>query len=126
MSKLLSFEEVTFKYRSFLRDRNWGKSAPRELAISISLEANELLEHYQWSKDPVGTPSELADELADILLYAIQFADYYDIDIPTAMASKLKKNAEKYPAEDFTSTDPIELRKAWRTAKKRHIKKESL
>lgn len=126
MSKQVSFEEVILQYRSFLRERNWGKSAPRELAISISLEANELLEHYQWSKDPVGTPPELADELADILLYAIQFADCYGIDIPTAMESKLKKSAKKYPAKDFTSKDPEELRKAWRAAKKRHVKKESL
>lgn len=64
----VTFEEVVAKYREFLAERDWGKQEPREFAISLSLEANELLEHYQWSNDPVGTREELADELADIML----------------------------------------------------------
>ncbi len=121
-----TFEEVEEHLKIFLKARNWGKHEPRSFAVSISLEANELLEHYQWSEDPVGNEQELADELADILLYAVQFANCYNISIPNAMLSKLKKMESKYPASDFTSSDPNELREAWRKAKKRHIKKESL
>jgi len=126
VSTRLTFEQAVTLYREFLKARNWSNGNPRDLAISISLEANELLEHYQWADTPVGTPDELADELADILLYAIQFADHYGIDIPSSLQNKMEKSAKKYPAEDFTSTDPHALREAWLTAKKRHVKKESL
>lgn len=122
----LTFEEVVKQYRAFLAERDWGKKEPKNFAISLSLEANELLEHYQWSEDPVGTPEELADELADILLYAVQFADCYDIDIPAAMRRKMEKAAKKYPASDFKAKAPHDQRTAWRAAKKRHVKTESL
>ena len=121
-----TFEEVVIEYRKFLAERHWGKNEPKNFAISISLEANELLEHYQWDDKPVGTPQELADELADIMLYAVQFADCYDIDIPSAMQRKMIKAGQKYPAEEFASSDPKDLRKAWLAAKKRHVKEESL
>lgn len=120
MSTKPTFEEVAEKHRQFLRERNWGKKEPREFAISLSLEANELLEHYQWSDDPVGSTEELADELADIIMYAIQFADCYDIDIPAAVDSKMKKSATKYPANEFQHDSPEKMREAWRAAKKRH------
>lgn len=121
-----TFEEVIAQYRQFLAERDWGKKEPKNFAVSISLEANELLEHYQWSDDPVGTPDELADELADIMLYAVQFADCYDIDIPAAMLRKLQKSAKKYPASDFRGKSPQDQRIAWQAAKKRHNKSESL
>ncbi len=122
----VTFEEVVERYRAFLAERHWGKKEPKNFAVSISLEASELLEHYQWTDEPVGNQEELADELADIMLYAVQFADCYDIDIPTAMQRKMVKAGKKYPAEEFASTDPKDLRKAWLAAKRRHVKKESL
>ena len=85
----LTFEEVVEQYRAFLAERDWGEKQPKNYAVSISLEANELLEHYQWSDVPVGSPEELADELADILMYAVLFADCYDFDIPAAMERKM-------------------------------------
>lgn len=124
MSTRLTYEEVLEKCRVFLHERKWGNKEPREFAISMSLEANELLEHFQWSDDPIGTPEELADELADILLYAIQFADCYDIDIPTAIDRKLKKAAKKYPAHEFGKDSQDAQRAAWRAAKKRYNKEE--
>lgn len=122
----VTFEQVVEQYRAFLAERHWGKPEPKNFAVSISLEANELLEHYQWSDEPVGNREELADELADILLYAVQFADCYDINIPEAMVRKMIKAGKKYPAEEFASINPNEQRKAWLAAKKRHVKKESL
>lgn len=122
----VTFEEVVRKYRQFLAERDWGKKQPKNYAVSISLEANELLEHYQWSDDPVGTPDELADELADIMLYAVQFAECYDIDVPSAMLRKMQKAAKKYPASEFQGKTPRDQRTAWRAARKRHVKTESL
>ena len=121
-----TFEEIIEKYRAFLAERDWGKKEPKNFAISISFEANELLEHFQWSDDPVGTPDELAAELADIIMYCIQFADVYNIDIPSAIAAKMKKSGEKYPAADFKGKSSREQRESWRTLKKQHVKKESL
>ncbi len=121
-----TFEEVVVKHRQFLAERDWGKKQPKNYAVSLSLEANELLEHYQWSDDPVGTPDELAAELADIMLYAVQFADCYDIDIPAAMQRKIEKAAQKYPASEFRGKAPHDQRTAWRAAKQRHVKEESL
>ena len=65
---------------------------------------------------------ELSDELADVLIYAIQFAKHYDIDISEAIMKKLEKSAIKYPVEKFTSTDPKERRKNWLEIKKNHKK----
>lgn len=126
MSSKLTFEEVAEQYRQFLAERNWGKNEPKNFAVSMSLEANELLEHFQWSDDSVGDKDELASELADVMMYAIQFADCYDIDIPAAVAKKIEKISAKYPADEFQHDTPEKMREAWRTAKKRHVKKESL
>lgn len=122
----LTFEEVVNLYRQFLAERDWGRKEPKNYAVSLSLESNELLEHFQWSDDPVGDKDELAAELADIILYAVQFADCYDIDIPSAMVEKIQKAAKKYPATEFRGKSSVDQRTAWRAAKKRHIKTESL
>lgn len=117
-----TFDDLTNAIMAHLTERNWQNNPPRGLAISIALEANELLEHYQWGDEPVGKKEELAGELADIMIYAIQFARYYDIDISEAIHAKLAIQAKKYPAENFQSADPDERRKAWLEAKKNHKK----
>lgn len=117
-----TFEEAVAAVLSHIRERHWDTGTPRSLAISISLEASELMEHYQWQDEPVGDDVELADELADILIYAIQFADKYKIDIPEAITGKLEKAARKYPAEKFDTTDEVARRETWIEAKKNHRK----
>lgn len=96
----------------FLRDsvanfnaaREWQDyHAPRNLAESISIEAAELLECFQWGPDWPDRESqkdELADELADVLIYCLSFANVCEIDVTSAVLEKLQKNAEKYPAND--------------------------
>lgn len=121
-----TFEEAVAAILAHIRERHWDTSTPRSLAISISLEASELMEHYQWQGKPVGDDDELADELADILIYAIQFADKYRIDIPEAITKKLEKSARKYPVEKFDSADEAARRKAWIEAKKNHKKDTTL
>ncbi len=126
MKKPQNFEELLTYYRTFLAERNWGKADPRFLAISISLEANELLEHFQWSDTPIGNTQELSYELVDILHYLMQFADVYNIDLVATSYKKLQQSAKKYPAEKFADKSPEEQRTIWLNAKQQHDKKESL
>ena len=84
-------------------DRNWAQfHNPKDLAISISLEASELLELFQWSAgDCVREEkhSEQVEELADILIYCILLADTLNVSIEDAIIAKIKQNEEKYPIE---------------------------
>ena len=91
-------EQKILKFRD---DRDWLKyHNGKDLAISISLEANELLELYQWSAedlDRVNKLDKIKDELADVLIYCQMMADYYHLDIDEIVEEKLKKNLAKYP-----------------------------
>lgn len=118
-----TFEEISQTIHRHLVERDWQDNPPRGLAISIALEANELLEHYQWSDTPVGTTADVAEELADILIYAFQFAHVNGIDIPDAIEKKLQKAALKYPAEKFKGRSDEERSKAWLDSKINHRKK---
>lgn len=96
------------KQVSMFRDaRGWLKyDTPRSLAISISIEAAELLEHFQWRDDSQmrealasgATRDAVSDELADVLIYCMGFADVLSIDLSEAIVHKLRKSGEKYPA----------------------------
>jgi NTP pyrophosphatase (non-canonical NTP hydrolase) len=120
-----SFESISRLILQHLEARDWLGSKSRGLVISIALEASELLEHYQWSDEPVGTKQELAEELADIFIYAFQFAQENNINIAEAMQKKLAKAAKKYPAENFKGKNKLERRAAWVQSKLNH-KKEGL
>ena len=102
-----SIKELTARIRAFSDARGWyekGNVDLKGIAISISLEAAELLEHFQWtSDDAIGArveerKRELSDEVADVVIYALQFADRAGIDLGEAIEAKMRKNAEKYPA----------------------------
>ncbi len=96
-------KNLIHKIIQFRDDRNWSQfHNPKDLAISISIEANELLELFQWnsSKETVENKfQDLQDELADIMIYCILMADKLDIDLEKAVEHKLYKNKEKYPVE---------------------------
>ena len=87
----------------FRDERHWRQfHNPKDLAISISLEASELLELFQWkhSEDVVGVKSgQLQDELADVLIYAAMLADDLGFDLDEIVMKKLEKNVRKYPVE---------------------------
>jgi dCTP diphosphatase len=92
--------------REFAIERDWEQfHSPRNLATALSIEASELLEHFQWQGAadgnviPDGKREAVADELADVLLYVLRFADVTGIDLVAAAHAKLEKNAVKYPAE---------------------------
>lgn len=102
MSKQISNKtiEAITKFRD---ERNWKQfHNPKDLAISISLEAAELLEIFQWSGTDLNCSEKLdkiKEELADILCYAISLADVCKIDLDEIIQAKVKKNAEKYPVK---------------------------
>src|SRR5699024_20570 len=91
------------KINEFRDERDWRQfHNEKDLAISISLEASELLELFQWntSENTIKNKhNEIEDELADILIYSIILASNLDINIEEIILNKLKKNNEKYPIE---------------------------
>lgn len=96
-------KDLINKIIKFRDDRNWSQfHNPKDLSISISLEASELLELFQWSNNKEVIEKnygEIKDEVADILIYIILFSDRLDIDIEKAVLDKLEKNRKKYPIE---------------------------
>ena len=89
-------DELMDELIKFQKDRDWKKfHTPENLAKSISIEAAELLEHFQWQKEyDVG---EVADELADVLIYCLYMVDVMDFDLKEIIFNKMAKNAIKYP-----------------------------
>ena len=91
-------DEIINKLIKFQEQRDWKKfHTPENLAKSISIESAELLEHFQWGKEY--DSSEVADELADVLIYCIYMVDAMDFDIEEIIYNKMAKNAVKYPVE---------------------------
>ena len=86
----------------FVKERNWGQfHNPKDLAISLSLEASELLELFQWkdNDEALVNIDDMKDELADIIVYAIDFASVLGFDLNEIIRAKMKKNREKSPVE---------------------------
>ncbi len=92
--------DLTERMHAFVHSKGWYKPSskrpqtPRNLAISLSLEANEVLEHFQWRED-LRDKEELAGELADVALYLLQLASIADIDLERAILQKLDANASR-------------------------------
>ena len=96
-------EETINQILKFRDDRDWKQfHNPKDLAISISLEAAELLEAFQWSGSDVSGDTKkdkIKEELADVLIYCVHMADACDLDLDQIVQDKLKKNNEKYPVD---------------------------
>ena len=96
-------QETINKILSFRDDRNWKQfHNPKDLAISISLEAAELLEVFQWSVDDVicaDKMDKIREELADVVNYCVLMADACGLDLDEIVQAKIQKNNEKYPVE---------------------------
>ena len=99
-------DDLTRRIVAFRDARDWKRfHSPKNLAVSISIEAGELLELFQWSSDATAA-SDLAArkpdverELADVMIYCLLFAHDAGIDLNEAIARKLEENDAKYPAE---------------------------
>ena len=93
-------EEIQSVLRRFNQERDWDQfHNGKDLAIGISVEASELLEAFLWKKPEEISVEKVKEELADVLNYAFQMADKYNLNIKEIMLAKIHKNAAKYPVE---------------------------
>lgn len=90
----------------FAQDRDWEKfHSPKNLAMALSVEVAELMEHFQWLSEAQSceldeaTRAAVADEIADVQVYLVRLADTVGVDILRSVAQKMEKNARKYPAD---------------------------
>jgi NTP pyrophosphatase (non-canonical NTP hydrolase) len=91
-------EELMDEIIRFQKERDWKKfHTPENLAKSISIEAAELLEHFQWDKEY--DVDEVSKELADVLIYCLYMADSLDLDVNEIIFNKMEINAVKYPID---------------------------
>ena len=96
MNKL---EQVLERIDKFNKDRDWDKfHTPSNLAKSISIEANELLECFQWNDNDYNI-EEVKEELADVMNYCIQMSQVLNVDITDIINAKMDKVEKKYPVE---------------------------
>ena len=96
--------------RRFVEERDWRQfHSPKNLSMSLAIEAAELMEHFQWlttdASRAIGErPDKLAEvreELADVLCYTLALANELEIDVATALRDKMVKNQRKYPAAEY-------------------------
>ena len=87
------------RIRRFTTDRDWDQfHSPANLAKSISIEASELLECFQWSDEDYDL-EHVKEELADVLVYCVDMADKLDLDMDEIINAKMDKNEKKYPVD---------------------------
>ena len=101
-----SIAELTANINAFRDARDWRQfHNPKDMAVSISIEAAELLEHFQWKSAAeceayiAANREAVADEVADVAIYLFEMAELLELDLGAEMIRKLEKNAVKYPAE---------------------------
>lgn len=93
------FEKLNKRIKKFSDDRDWNKfHSPANLAKSISIEANELLECFQWDENNYNA-EEVLEELADVTNYCIQLAQVLDVDLLEIVNNKMDKTEKKYPID---------------------------
>lgn len=95
--------ELISEIIKFRDERNWGQyHNPKDLAISLNLEASELLELFQWKSSEVAVEEnyeKMKDEIADVVIYSLMLCHDLNIDIKAAVQNKIQKNADKYPVD---------------------------
>lgn len=94
--------------RQFVEERDWKQfHSPKNLSMALAIEASELMEHFQWispeqSRDlEPAAKLEVAEELADVLCYALAIANEMDIDLASTLQAKMIKNRNKYPVDKY-------------------------
>jgi NTP pyrophosphatase (non-canonical NTP hydrolase) len=102
----VSLEELQKKIIEFRDKRNWKQfHNPKDVALSLTLEAGEFMEHYQWKNEKeideyvTKNKEALGDELADVLYWTLLASHDLEIDLTKALEKKLKKNEKKYPVK---------------------------
>ncbi len=101
-----TLQELKVRVADFVGERDWGQfHTPKNLSMSIAIEAAELMEHFQWmaveqsrslSHEDLG---EIGEELADIVIYSLALSNVLGLDLASTVTAKMEKNIRKYPAE---------------------------
>jgi NTP pyrophosphatase (non-canonical NTP hydrolase) len=108
--KEIVIDELKSLIESFVDERDWKQfHSPKNISMSISIEAAELMELFQWlsldeAKEMMiggDVRDNAIDEIADVMIYAIAFCNRNNIDISDAIKQKMKKNMKKYPTETY-------------------------
>ena len=101
-----TLQQLKEKMSTFVSERDWEQfHTPKNLSMSIAIEAAELMEHFQWltveeSKDlPDDALTDIGEELADIVIYALSLSNVLDLDLARTISDKMEKNIRKYPKE---------------------------
>jgi NTP pyrophosphatase (non-canonical NTP hydrolase) len=101
-----NLEETKLRLREFCKARDWDQfHSPKNLAMALSVETAELLEHFQWLTEaqsaalPADKLAAVAQEIADVQIFLVRLADRLDVDIEAAVAAKLVLNEQKYPVD---------------------------
>lgn len=99
-------DDIRTKLANFAKERDWDQyHSPKNLAMALSVETSELMEHFQWlteqqSKELDTEVTEaIAEEIADVQIYLLILSEKLNIDVIDAVTQKIKKNEEKYPAD---------------------------
>lgn len=93
-------EEITAALLKFRNDRDWEQfHNAKDLALSLNIEAGELLELFLWKKAEEANPEKVKEELADVFAMAFLLAEKYKFDVKEIVLEKIRKNGEKYPVE---------------------------
>ncbi|RRJ97259.1 nucleotide pyrophosphohydrolase [Opitutaceae bacterium TAV4] len=100
--------EIKTRVLAFAAERDWAQfHAPKNLSMALAAETGELMEHFLWATteesrvlaaDPA-RKAKIEEELADVVIYALEFANMTGIDVAAAIETKMERNAQKYPVE---------------------------
>lgn len=100
--------ELRERVLAFVRERDWEQfHSPKNLSMALAAEAGELMEHFLWTESAASAAvardpkrrEKIEDEIADVVIYALEFANISGIDLAAAVEAKMAKNARKYPVE---------------------------
>ena len=110
IDKETSMDALKNFVENFVKERDWSQfHSPKNISMALAIEASELMDIFKWDTDKDSeekmskdiSRQEAIDELADIIIYAIAFANRNNIDISSAIEQKMKKNEKKYPVDKF-------------------------
>ncbi len=109
--KEITLKDIQSIVRQFVIERDWGQfHNPKDMAISLNLEASEVLEHFQWKNEQEiadhikNHGQEIGEELSDVLYWTLYLADRANIDLKQAFERKMQQNESKYPIDKAKGT----------------------
>ena len=110
IDKETSMDALKNFVENFVKERDWSQfHSPKNISMALAIEASELMDIFKWDTEKDSkvkmsagiSRKEAIDELADIIIYAIAFANRNNIDISSAIEQKMKKNEKKYPVNQY-------------------------